>query len=74
MFMIKKNTGNATDENIISIRDAELPSTVTVWNAGVFDGNKHLVSITIDVNSVQVWGPQGEELAHWYRNPPSVAS
>jgi hypothetical protein len=74
MFMIKKNTGNATDENTITIRDAELPSTVTVWDASVFDGNKHLVSITIDVNSVQVWGPQGEELAHWYRNQSSVAS
>lgn len=74
MFMIQKNTGNATDESTITIKDAELPSTVTVWDAEVFDGNKHLVSITIDVNSVQVWGPKGEELAHWYRNPPSVAS
>lgn len=74
MFMIRKNTGNVTDDHAITIKEAELPSTVTVWDSSVFDGNKHLVSITIDVNSVQVWGPTGEELAHWYRNQPQVAS
>lgn len=74
MFMIKKNTGNATDDNTLTIKKAELPSTVTVWDADVFDGNKLIAAVTIDVNSVQVWGPEGEELAHWYRTPPSVAS
>lgn len=74
MFMIRKNTGNATDDTTITIKDAELPSTVTIWDSDAHHERKHVASVTIDVNSVQIWGPAGNELAHWYRNPPSVAS
>lgn len=76
MFMITKSTSNVSDDATITIKDAELPSTITVWGPRTQDGVTVMqaqVAITFDVNSTQVWGPDGEEIAHWFRNPPSVA-
>lgn len=74
IFRVRKSTANTTDEGL-TIKDAELPSTITVWNATPGNHSQKLVAaITIDVGTVQLWGPDGKEVAWWYHKDSSIES
>lgn len=64
MIRIRTDKHNVTDEDVV-ILERDLPATITVWE----DEQKLplIASITVDIGTITIEGPDGEELGDWYR-------
>lgn len=60
MYIIRKSTGNVTEDNNVTIRDVELPAEIHVWEVDEATGEMHhAATLSLTPVRIELTDPDG---------------